>query len=236
LASDRNRLFGRRVRALRKARGLTLVELAGASGLAASTLSKVENGHISLTYDNLIRLADGLAVDLARLIEPAGDSPSGAPPSGRPMARFTVTRAQERPKLPIDVYGYEPLVTGLTHKLMDPTFVRVKARQVEDFPRLIAHPGEEFVYVLSGAIEVHTEHYAPTRLEAGDCVYFDAGMGHAYVTVSEEDATILNICAGAHGSEPILEAVRNARNDKVGNDGAGSGKAGKAREKAEEKA
>lgn len=209
MATDRNQIFGPHVRALRKARGLTLVELSAASGLAASTLSKVENGHISLTYDNLIRLADGLGVDLARLVDPGRDAP---PAADAPMARFTVTRAGERPQLPIDVYGYEPLVAGLTNKLMDPTFVHVRARRVEEFQHLVSHPGEEFVFVLSGAIEVHTEHYAPTRLEAGDSIYFDASMGHAYVTVSEEDATILNICAGAHGQEPILEAVRNARN------------------------
>ncbi len=228
MASDRNQIFGRHVRALRKARSLTLVELAGASGLAASTLSKVENGHISLTYDNLIRLADGLGVDLAHLVDPGGET---QPSPGAPLARFTVTRSQDRPRLPVDVYAYEPLVAGLTSKLMDPTFVRVRARQVEEFPRLVSHPGEELVFVLSGAIEVHTEHYAPTRLEAGDCVYFDASMGHAYVTVSEEDATILNICAGAHGSEPILEAVRNARNDRSGPD-----RPAMVPEKAEEKA
>jgi transcriptional regulator with XRE-family HTH domain len=213
LASDRNRNFGRRVRALRKARGFTLVELAGASGLAASTLSKVENGHISLTYDNLIRVADGLDVDLARLFEPAA---AAAPRAGGGLARFTVTRAAERPRLPADVYGYEPLVTGLTHKLMDPTFVRVQARRIEEFPRLVTHAGEEFVYVLSGAVEVHTEHYAPTRLEAGDSIYFDASMGHAYISVSEDDATILNICAGVHGEPLIPDAVREAGGDGKG--------------------
>ncbi|MEQ8700407.1 MAG: helix-turn-helix domain-containing protein [Bauldia litoralis] len=208
MASDRNRIFGRHVKALRKDRGLTLVALAGASGLAASTLSKVENGHISLTYDNLIRLAAGLGVDLARLFKPEGQAGADRP---APSARFTVTRADDRPRLPLDVYGYEPLVAGLTSKLMDPTFVRVRARSIDEFPTLVSHGGEEFVYVLSGAIEVHTEHYAPTRLETGDSIYFDASMGHAYLTVSEEEATILNICAGAHPDQPILASVREAR-------------------------
>ncbi len=43
---------------------------------------------------------------------------------------------------------------------------------------------------------MHLEFYAPIRLEAGDSVYFDGRMGHAYVSVSEADAQILNICAG----------------------------------------
>lgn len=184
------------------------MQLAAASGLAASTLSKVENGHISLTYDNLIRLADGLGVDLGQLVASDPDAARPQPPT---TARFTVTRVGDRPQLPAGVYGYEPLVAELTSKLMDPTVVRVRARKKEDFAHLVSHPGEEFVYVLSGAVEVHTEYYAPTRLEAGDSIYFDASMGHAYVTVSDEEATILNICAGAHGQEPILAAVRDAR-------------------------
>ena len=86
---------------------------------------------------------------------------------------------------------------------MDPTFVRVTARSIDEFPDLIRHPGEELVYVISGVVELHAEFYAPIRLEAGDSVYYDASMGHAYVSVGEEDATILNICCGTGGVPPV---------------------------------
>lgn len=212
ISSDNSRIFGAHIRTLRKRQGLTLVEVSGRAGLAASTLSKVENGHISLTYDNLLRLADGLGVDFARLFpDPVGDgSVTGGPVGG--LARLTVTRAAERPSLPAGLYGYEPLAAGMTRKIMDPTVVRVRARSLDQFGRLVSHGGEEFVYVIAGTVELHTEHYAPVRLEAGDSVYFDATMGHAYLSCSEEDATILNICAGAHGYGAILDAVRTAQN------------------------
>lgn len=220
MPADHTRAFGQHVRRLRTARDMTLVELGAACGLAPSTLSKVENGHISLTYDNLIRLADGLAVDLARLIDPqaAARTPNG-------LARCTVTRAAERPKLPAGIYAYEPLAAGLTRKIMDPTIVRVHARAREDFYKLVSHSGEEFIFVLSGEIELHTEHYAPIRLAAGDSIYFDATMGHVYVSVSEEDATILNICAGAHGEGSILAAVEDARSGGAKNKPNGGGTA-----------
>jgi hypothetical protein len=48
---------------------------------------------------------------------------------------------------------------------------------------------------------MHLEFYAPIRLEAGDSVYFDARMGHAYVSASDEDANLLNICAGVNGED-----------------------------------
>jgi transcriptional regulator with XRE-family HTH domain len=167
--------------------------LAADAGLAISTISKIENDRMSPTYDVLLRLAGGLTIDLSSLLE--GPAPNLAQPAGR----LDVTRAPARRKHPTGMYVYEPFATGLTRKGMDPTFVTIKARSIDEFPDLIRHPGEELVYVLSGTVEMHAEFYAPIRLEAGDSVYFDATMGHAYISVGAEDATILNICAGTGG-------------------------------------
>lgn len=112
-----------------------------------------------------------------------------------------MTRASERRQYPTGTYVYEPLALGLTNRLMDPTFVRVTARSLADFPDLVRHPGEECVFVISGAVDMHLEFQTIIRLEAGDSVYFDGGIGHAYVSVSEEDAQILNICAGTNGAD-----------------------------------
>ena len=88
---------------------------------------------------------------------------------------------------------------GLKQKLIDATFVVVKARDVGAFDNLVSHPGEELIYVLSGEVELHSDLYAPIRLGVGDSVYYDAGMGHALISVSEDDATLLNIVAGGGG-------------------------------------
>ncbi|MEC9343737.1 MAG: XRE family transcriptional regulator [Pseudomonadota bacterium] len=187
--------FGPRLRRLRQGAGLTLKQLAARANLASSTISKIENDRMSPTYDVLLRLAGGLRTDLSSLL---ADSP---PEEVRkaPLGRRDITRAAERRQLPTGTYVYEPLATGLKHKAMDPTFVKVTARSIEEFGDLIRHPGEELVYVVSGAVEMHAEFYAPVRLEAGDSVYFDANMGHAYVSVSPQDALILNICAATDG-------------------------------------
>lgn len=189
--------FGLRLRRLRQSAGMTLKELAERAGLAVSTISKIENDRMSPTYDVLLRLAGGLSIDLSSLLE------GPAPATSQPLGRLNVTRAGERRKHPTGTYVYEPFATGLRHKLMDPTFVTVTARSIDEFPDLIRHPGEELVYVISGAVELHAEFYAPIRLEAGDSVYFDATMGHAYVSVGPRDATILNICCGTGGVPPV---------------------------------
>ncbi len=187
--------FGAQLRRLRRSTGRTLKEVADAAGLAVSTVSKIETGRMSPTYDVLLKLARGLDIDMTTLLN--GPKPEVA--TAR-MGRLDVTRASERKHHPTGAYVYEPLGTGLTLKEMDPTFVTVTARSIDDFDELIRHPGEELVFVLSGAVELHAEFYAPIRLEAGDSVYYDAGMGHAYISVSDEDATILNITAGMKGA------------------------------------
>lgn len=198
LADDRREAaaFGPRLRRLRQAAALTLKELADRAGLAVSTISKIENDRMSPTYDVLLRLAGGLSIDLSSLLE-------GPAPVARAVGRLDVTRATERRKHPTGTYVYEPFATGLTRKGMDPTFVKVTARSIDEFPDLLRHPGEELVFVLSGTVELHAEFYAPIRLAAGDSVYYDATMGHAYVSVGPEAATILNICCGTGGVPPV---------------------------------
>jgi quercetin dioxygenase-like cupin family protein len=69
---------------------------------------------------------------------------------------------------------------------MNVGIMEITARTLQEAGGLIAHEGEEFAYVLSGSIEVHTEDYRPTRLGAGDCIYMDSTSGHVYVNVGEE--------------------------------------------------
>lgn len=183
--------FGPHLRKLRRSASLTLKEVAERAGLAVSTISKIENDRMSPTYDVLLKLAKGLDVDLVSLMAGGERAVSDAP-----AGRLDVTRASERRGYPTGVYVYEPFAMRLTNRLMDPTLVHVTARSLDEFPDLVRHPGEECVFVLSGAVEVHLEFYAPIRLEAGDSIYFDGRMGHAYISVSEDDAQILNICAG----------------------------------------
>ena len=77
---------------------------------------------------------------------------------------------------------------------MVPMIGLVRARSIDEFEDLIRHPGEEYTYVLEGELDLHTELYAPTRMKAGDSIYFDSTMGHAYVSVGDTPARILCVC------------------------------------------
>jgi len=178
--------LGARVRDISKSRGWTLKEVAIRTGLAISTISKMERGEISLTYDRFMRLAQGLGLDVGELFDSHAE--------GFTAATVSVTRAGEAPLHRSDTYDYEMLGSDVSGKHMVPMVGRIKAHSFAKFEDYISHPGEEFIYVLEGEITVHLKGKEPVRLTKGDSIYFDSGIGHAYVSGSQADAMVLGVC------------------------------------------
>ena len=175
--------LGVRVRELRKARDWTLEQAAGQAGLARSTLSKIENGQMSPTYDALKKLAVGLEISVPQLFTP--------PAKGQVGGRMAVTKNGEGNQTATVTYEHELLGETLTQKKMLPYRARVRARSMDEFDGWVRHEGEEFLYVLTGVVCLYTEFYEPVEMRRGDSAYYDATMGHNVVSVSDEDASIL---------------------------------------------
>jgi transcriptional regulator with XRE-family HTH domain len=175
--------LGLRVRELRRSLGWTLEEAATRAGLARSTLSKIENGQMSPTYDALKKLASGLSISVPQLFTP----PSKAQVNGR----MAVTKSGEGQRQATVTYEHELLAGSLSKKQMLPYRATIRARSFEEFSGWVRHDGEEFLFVLTGVVRLYSEFYEPVDLRRGDSAYYDAAMGHNVVSLSEEDATIL---------------------------------------------
>ncbi|MEL7098647.1 MAG: XRE family transcriptional regulator [Pseudomonadota bacterium] len=174
--------LGARVRELRKGQGWTLEQAAGQAGLARSTLSKIENGQMSPTYDALKKLAVGLDISVPQLFTPRAEQVGG---------RMAVTKMGEGNAHATATYEHELLAENLTKKQMLPYRARVRARAMDEFDGWVRHDGEEFLYVLTGVVQLYTEFYEPVEMRRGDSAYYDASMGHNVISLSDEDATIL---------------------------------------------
>jgi transcriptional regulator with XRE-family HTH domain len=175
--------LGTRVRELRKARNWTLEQAAQQAGLARSTLSKIENGQMSPTYDALKKLAVGLEISVPQLFTP--------PVKGQINGRLAITKNGQGAAHPTTTYEHELLAETLTKKQMLPYRARVRARKIEEFDGWVRHDGEEFLFVLTGVIQLYTEFYEPIEMRRGDSAYYDASMGHNVISISDDDATIL---------------------------------------------
>jgi transcriptional regulator with XRE-family HTH domain len=192
---------GMALRQIRKEKQWTLAEVSRRTGLPVSTLSKVENDKLSLSYDKLVRICQGLEVDIARLFSPGLTQGAQSQATGRRI----ITRAGEGKEISTDTYRHLYPAAELLNKRFNPIIAELRARSIEEFGELVRHPGEEFAMVLEGEVDFYTELYAPTRLQVGDSVYFDSGMAHAYVCASDGPCRVLSICSATE--QALLQAL-----------------------------
>ena len=198
-AANRSRL-GAALKALRTQKGWTLSEVSLRTGFSVPTLSKVENDRLSLSYDKLIRLSEGLGVDISQLFTPVN---AGAGPAAI-TGRRSVNRRGEGELVPTSNYDYRYLSTDVNRKKFIPILAELRVQSLEEFGELVRHSGEEFIFVLEGEVELHTELYAPMTLKTGESAYIDSTMGHAYVAKGKEPCRMLAVCSA---SERDLRAV-----------------------------
>jgi transcriptional regulator with XRE-family HTH domain len=204
---------GAAVKALRRKHGWTLAEVSRRTGLPTSTLSKIENDKMSLTFDKLARLSSGLQIEISALFRGA----NGEDPQFGASGRRSIVRAGEGKAIETKNYLHLYPAWELLNKKIIPIIAELRARSLEEFGELIRHPGEEYALVLEGEVELHTSLYAPVRLKAGDSIYFDSGMGHAYIAASEGPCRVLSLCSApetqliaASAGRPRAEETRKS--------------------------
>jgi transcriptional regulator with XRE-family HTH domain len=205
---------GAALRALRIKHGWTLAEVSERTGLPTSTLSKIENDKISLSFDKLARLSSALQIDIATLFRGANGEDVEPGASGR----RSIVRAGEGKAIETKNYSHLYPAWDLLSKKMIPIVAELHARSLEEFGELIRHPGEEYAFVLEGEVDLYTSLYAPVRLKAGDSIYFDSGMGHAYIAASEGPCRVLSLCSAP---EAELLAANTPKGDEAAKPRAG---------------
>ncbi len=165
---------------------MTLQALSHQSGVSVSSQSKIEKGHTSGSIDTILKITRGLGVLFDDLLD-------SHPLTGVGSGPRTVTKRPRIEKYSSRLYDYE--VPGeLTQKKMIPLVMGIKTRTMPKTKDWSTQKGEEFNFVVRGAIDLCTEFYAPVRVKRSECAHFDSLMRHAFVTVREEHAVILSIC------------------------------------------
>ena len=185
--------LGSLLKGLRARNGWTLKEMSEKTGIPFSTLSKVEHDRLTLTYDKLLQLGERLNMRMSELF-----SETAEPADQPPTARRSIGTVETAVAVSTPNYDYYYLFPELRKKRMIPIFTRVVARSLEEFGPLVRHSGEEWMYVIKGAMEIHTEFYEVVRLEAGQAIYLDSSMGHAYIAApGHDEVLVIGACASA---------------------------------------
>lgn len=187
--------LGGLIRLLRKENNWTLRQMSEKVGIPLSTLAKVEADKLSLTYDKLQKLTSRLGMTMTEFLGQAATSSRG-PSTPVVTARRSVTTDGNSIRITTPNYDYQYLCADLREKRMVPILTRIRAHNLGEFGEPVQHRGEEFVYVLEGSIEVHLQFYTTVTLKAGEGIYIDSTMGHAYVAKDCDSALVLGVCSG----------------------------------------
>jgi len=180
-------LVGERIKRVREAAGVSLQELADRSGFSSALVNQIENHLVSPPLGALGKIAHALGVKIGDLWGEKAREP------------FTIVRKGDRRQVSRFAskegvaygYAYESLGYGKKDRRMEPFLIRLEPPTVKD-PKPSAHEGEEFLFVLSGKMEVHLDGHTDV-LEPGDSILYDAGVPHHVACHGGEPAEVLAV-------------------------------------------
>ena len=181
---------GPRLKALRTERDLTLADVAEATGISASTLSRLESGSRKPTLELLLPLARTYQVALDDFVEGA--------PTGDPRVHLKPVRAHGQTILPLSrraggLQAFKHVIDA--------------GRQREPDPR--THEGYEWLYVLDGKLRlVLGEH--DLVLGAGEAAEFDTRVPHWFGSSDGKAVEFLSLF-GPQGERAHLRAAPRRR-------------------------
>ncbi len=176
--------LGPRLKALRKKQQLTLQRTAELTGVSPSALSKIERNELSPTLTTLQRIADGLGVELAGLLNEGDGLPNAT-------GRRSIARAGRGENVNTATCNNVLLCPELKNKRFIPIRTVVKARNPEDYESWGVSDGEIFLTVLKGELVIHSRIYEPLVLYPGDSMYYDATTEHCWTSQGETDAELV---------------------------------------------
>jgi transcriptional regulator with XRE-family HTH domain len=174
--------LGEKLRTLRLRKSMGLVELGKHTGLSAAMLSKLERGKLFPTLPTLLRIALVFGVGLEYFFS-----------DERKRHVLAVARKKERLSFPDTpgggnvAYTFESLNFNATERKLHAFYAEFEPIASEK-SRPHQHPGVEFLYLISGKLDL-TIGSDLTTLEAGDAVYFDSAVRHSYHRASKNTCT-----------------------------------------------
>lgn len=164
-----------RVKALRQAAGLTLDLLAERSGVSRAMISKIERGETSPT-----------AALLARLVSALGHSLSSFFAANEQAEPFWPEARQHVWTDPDTGYLRRAVSPPATGSGIDLVEVILPAGRKVPFPPQASSRGIcQHVWVLQGCLLLEVAGVTH-RLETGDCLYHDTGIGHCFANPARE--------------------------------------------------
>ncbi len=176
--------IGRRVRDYRKAKGLTLQEMADATGFSKGYLSKLETSKKAPPLSTLSRIAKVLGVTTSMLL-------------GEANIQSSISFVKKGERIPIARegtafgYSYHSIAYRFPDRHMQPFILVLPPNPVKP-KAMFQHDSEEMMFVLKGVMRLHFGDQV-FIVEEGDCVYFDGNVPHYGESYGDQETVILMV-------------------------------------------
>ncbi len=181
--------IGAKLRQLRETKEMSIEQLAEQSQCHADQIRQIEAGALVPSLTPLLELSRALGVRLGTLMD---DDPVEGPAVFENVQAPNVIRFSGKdPQATSSNLDFYSMAAGKKDRHMEPFMIDVKPRSGDAAP-LSGHEGEEFIYVISGAIQIN---YGKTRyvLDAGQSIYYDSVVPHDVHAKGDETAKILAV-------------------------------------------
>jgi transcriptional regulator with XRE-family HTH domain len=184
---DRHSL-GEKVRSIRESRSMTADQLAERADLAPELVAQIESGSLIPSLSPLIRIARSLGVRLGTFLD---DEAHVGPVLSRKGGQETIVRFSGRESPGRSDLDFFSLAANKAGRHMEPFLIDIHPGSAQGV-RPSTHEGEEFIYVLSGEIEVlyGKDIY---RLKTGDCIYYDSIVPHHVHSARDAEAKVVAV-------------------------------------------
>lgn len=181
--------IGSKLRQLREIKEMTIEQLAESAQCHIDQLRQIEEGNLVPSLTPLMEISRALGVRLGTLLD--DDPIEGPVVFDRVQAPDVIRFSGKDPQATSSNLDFYSMGAGKRDRHMEPFMIDVKPRRGEA-PPLSAHEGEEFIYVLSGAIQIRygKNHY---ELSAGQSIYYDSVVPHDVSAKGDENARILAV-------------------------------------------
>jgi len=179
--------IGSKIRKLRKAKKLTLQDVATETGFSMALISQIENDNVSPPIATLSRIAKFFDVKIGYFFS-----------DGEDECRYEILRSGERTVQPRVVsqdgsshgYCYESLSRNKKNRKMDPFILTLN--DIAMNTGTYSHDGEEFLFIMQGAAELLLDEQR-ILLGEGDAVYFDSALKHRLLAAGSEEVKVMAV-------------------------------------------
>lgn len=179
--------FGKRFRNLRKERGWSLQYTSELTGVPISTLSRIETNKVSPSLDIVMKIINRSKINPMEM--------KYFPILESEEKEVSLNKKDQGISTEIPNIILKPLHYYTKNKLFNPIIISFFTRSIEEYGGYISHDGDEFVYLLSGELDICFENGDVFSLHEGDSLYFSSQKPHAYIAKNNIQAKALIVAS-----------------------------------------